>query len=241
MKYLVSTLLLLACSAAAFAQQSAPATGTEFSFHNGIVFAGSGHSFRGKLKEQGFGVPASGKGFFDFSKNPKRNEVAVQLGVLHPVTDAYYVKGLFNFRESDVSGYKSDFSAIELKATNTTVGALAVRYLPLFSEHIRVGVGPTFNRLNNSLRYEESVLTTQKLNRPGFVLETGFSTPASSRVYMDLQLQYFYAGKTDLGSHRVQGANYQGDPVYSFVTFDKVSLSSMFFSLGVGLRLQKPE
>jgi hypothetical protein len=241
LKYLAATLFLLAFSAPVFAQRTAPAAGTEFTFHNGLVFAGSGHSFRGKLKDQGFGEPAIRKGFVDFAKNPKRNEATAQLGVLHPVTAQYYVKGLFNYRESDASGYGSDFSSIAFNSQNATVGALAMKYLPVFSEYIRVGAGPTFNRLKNTLSYGDAELANKKLNRPGFVLETGLSTPATSRAYLDLQLQYFYAGKTDLGSHRVQGENFVGNPVYSFVTFDKVSLNSMVFSVGVGFRLQKPE
>ncbi|MBX0331967.1 hypothetical protein K3G39_01810 [Pontibacter sp. HSC-14F20] len=239
MKNLLFTFLILAYGAPAFAQLSAPATGPQISFHNGVIFAGSGHDFRAELKDQGFGEPVSGKGFIDTAKNPRRNEMAVQLGILHPITSQYYVKALFNYRESDVSGYKMDFSAIQLHATSAALAALAVRYVPLFSQYIRLGVGPTFNRLNNTLRYEESELANKKMTRPGFVLETGFSTPASSRVYLDLQLQYFYAGKTDLGSHTLSGASQAGSNANAFVSFDKISLNSFIFSLGVGLRLQK--
>lgn len=241
MKKLLLPLVWLALGQPVFAQQTAPAAGPELTVDWGFIFGGSGHTMREQMKNNGFGEEGGGRGFIPQKGFPRREESAVQIGLLYPMNEKYLVKGLFNYREGEVRGNAAYYEQLKIKSGVTSVAALAVKYVPFTSELLRVGLGPAYHRAKATLSTGNTELTERSFNKVGFVLETGLSTPAHSRFFADLQVQYFYEGKGYLGRHTLTGTNFSDNTVTRNVDFDKTKFSSFIFSLGVGFRFRKSE
>ena len=230
-------ILLLLCSLLAcqpvLAQQDVPKPGAEVTFHYGIVFAGSGRSIAEQMKKNGFGEDLS-YGSYLSEDNPLRDESAYQLGVLVPIKNNFKIKGLVHYRKTDVKGSSSLYHPATLNTAVYTTAAIA--YAPLETQQFRIGAGPAYHWANATVISRRNVMN---FNNIGLVMESGGNFPANSQFFIDLQLQYFYVGKEDLGTHTIWGADNAGSPVSTIVEFSNTSFSSLIFSIGAGVRLNK--
>ncbi|MFD2512556.1 hypothetical protein ACFSRY_01645 [Pontibacter locisalis] len=237
MKKMLLPILLLLMGKTAFAQQDAPLKGPEVTLHFSALSFGPGQDLKKQMRKDGFGWESTAAGFFGSGKNPTRNEGAIQLGVRLPVKEKYKVKGLFNHRESEVVGNAALFEPLTVNAKVTTVAGLG--YLPVKSTHFRAGAGPAFHFVNGPVWYGEQKQDAKRYAKPGFVLETGFITPANSKFFMDLQAQYFYVGKVDFGSYTFSTTGYDGEQVSLTTNFTNTRLSNFSFSIGAGYRFNR--
>lgn len=238
MKKVLIPLFLLVLLQPAFAQQDTPPIGPEITLHNGFIFAGSGHSMRNQLKDAGFSVRDNRGGLGSFRNNMDfREEGSIQLSVTIPVKSEYRAKGMFNYRDTIVKGGSGDYGVLTIETSVLSLAALG--YLPQISKPFRVGIGPSIHFVNTSPILGETVLGKDDFTKPGLVVEGGFSTPANKRFFLDLQLQYFYVGKDDVGSYTLKGTNSSGTAVTKQVDFSKTKFSSLIFSIGGGFRFRK--
>ncbi|MBC5991406.1 hypothetical protein [Pontibacter cellulosilyticus] len=239
MKKSILYLLLFVLSAPAFASQDTLSFSPEITFHNGIVFFGSGHSVRKEIKNSGFGESGGPDSFFSLGlkKSPRREEASAQLAIKVPVMSKYVVKGLYNYRDTNVRGSAYPFEPLSMNTSVNTIAALG--YIPLKLKQFRAGAGPAFHLGKANVAYAEAEQTKRSFSKPGFVLESGFSSPANKRFYVDLQLQYFYVGKEDMGKYTFSGTTVEGNTVSKSIDFRETSFNSFSFSLGAGFRFRK--
>lgn len=237
MQKIILFLLLLAVNQVVMAQQIAPTTGLELTLNVGALFGGSGHSMEKQMKENGFGEERSFSGFFGSEDNPLREESAVQLSLLFPVRNKYQAKALFNYRGSDVSGYAFNYDELAINTSVLTMAA--VGYVPVKIPYFRIGAGPAYHQVKGNVTYGGSDLLTKKPGKLGFVLESGVRFPANTRFFADVQGQYFYVGKEDLGSHTVSYTDFDGSTTSRTANFSNTRLSNFTISIGAGFRFRK--
>lgn len=250
MKHLILLSFLSGVYLTAAAQGSEPSRvpnqGIEITFHNGLIYAGSGHSMRSQLRNAGFNVDKSKGGsrtlfsfLDDMSRNKPREEASAQLGVIFPVKEKYKVKGLYNYRETAVRGISdmdSQYEVFRIETSSHTVAA--VGFAPLATRLFRVGVGPAFHLVNAKPIYDEKKLSKNNYFKPGMVIESGFSSSSGKSFYFDIQLQYFYIGNADLGSYSIKANNYEETSSTKTVDLYNSKFSSLSLGLGVGFRLK---
>jgi hypothetical protein len=238
MKLLLLTLLLLAVCQPTFAQQDVRSTGLEVTFHSGIYHGGSGRSIVKQFRDSGFGEERTSSSFFGTDDNPLRDETSLQLGVYFPVKQKIRAKGLLLYRFSEVEGQAMFFEQLDFNTSVLTAGALG--YMPLF-RHFRIGAGPALHLTRGRVLYGGAEQVKDNSGKAGFVLESGFTSPANKRLFVDLQAQYVYAGRGDFGSHTFDVDITEQSRDSRTVDFTNTKLSSFILSVGIGYRLYSPE
>ncbi len=190
------------------------------------------------LKDAGFAVKNNRGGLKAiFDNMDYRQEAAVQVGVAFTFRQKYKAKGLVNFRETDVHGFSSDYAPLSTETSCLTLAAIG--YAPLTYPALRLGLGPAFHRLQAAPSYGETKLADKAYLKPGVVVEGGYNSAIGKRFSADLQLQYFYVGKGDLGTYTLEGTDQAGNSLSKRINFSDTRFSSLFFSLGIGYRLGK--
>ena len=238
MQRILILVLLLAVYAEGFARQDTLSFGPEITYHNGVIFLGSGHAIRKQLKDGGFGEKGGPSSFFSGpAKNPKREEISAQIGIKIPVKHKYTVKGLFNYRETNVRGSAYPYDVLQMNTSVNTIAALGC--VPVKSRLFRIGAGPAFHLGKAEVVYGDTEQVKKNFSKPGFMLESGFSSPPGKRFYADLQLQYFYVGRENMGKYTFSGTTVEGNTVSKSIDFKETSFNSLTFSLGAGFRFRK--
>ncbi|WP_018478163.1 outer membrane beta-barrel protein [Pontibacter roseus] len=237
-QFLLFFAFVAVCAQPLFAQQETPpAGGPDLTLHFGIYHGGSGRSIVRQFQDSGFGEEGTSSAFFGPEENPVRSEGSVQLGVLFPIRQNFRAKGLLLYRDTEVEGTAIFFEPLLLNTSVLTAAALG--YLPLPSRLFRLGVGPAVHVASSKLEYGGAEQAEENGAKVGFALEGGFSFPANKRFYADLQAQYMFVGKTDLGSYNYTATITENSTQSKSVDLSSTKLSTFTLSLGVGYRLYK--
>lgn len=158
---------------------------------------------------------------------------AFQVGLELPSRRAWTAKVLLSQWSGRVQGYSRVFGHFQVQPTIFTSSAMVVAYTP--DRVARFAVGPAFHAIR--IRSDASVTSfpEQKETKFGFGLETGIRFPARSRFYADIQAQYFYVGRADVGPYAITGSD---GAVSKTVAYPSSPLSYVTIGLGAGVRLR---
>ncbi|MCK4360572.1 MAG: hypothetical protein KAV70_02405 [Bacteroidales bacterium] len=168
-------------------------------------------------------------------------------GTDHPYTDnfmpswmisvKYYLKSPFSI---GIVGGKTNLGSthgykIENWGNNLYIDYSVFNISPIFSYNsydiVRIGIGPSvyFTKAWESRNHPEGVDVEYRHTKVGFLIDFGLRIPKKSRFFFELNAQYRYVGKAEIGP-------FNENPYRDMLPKTEVKYNHVFISGGFGVR-----
>jgi hypothetical protein len=193
-------ILILLLSYPFFLQAQSNGTGSywHITLHAGPYISGISNNLNKEMEANLFSKGT----FFGYSGNSGRmiyNNPVVRLALERITASSWSSKLMLSALSGHVAGFSSRYGDLRVNYSQWTASFLAGYYSR--QRITRVVAGPSLHFINIQTGSFLSSEFKQNTAKAGFVIEAGLRFPAKGRIFIDINSQYQFVGKQDLGTY----------------------------------------